>query len=128
MRKNNWIWFGKWAAVITLLCVSLAAGHEYFLIFMAAVLYLLPSIIGWEKPHAAQVVTLNILLGWTLLGWVIALVWALKKEPEPQAPTSGPKLQSTVSVADELERLKKLRDEGVISMEEYEIAKRKAIS
>jgi hypothetical protein len=43
-------------------------------------LYLLPSVLGWHKKNRAAIIALNLLLGWTLLGWVGALVWALMKE------------------------------------------------
>jgi hypothetical protein len=44
------------------------------------VLYFLPSIIALArgKRDTGAVVILNFFLGWTAIGWVIALVWALK--------------------------------------------------
>ena len=44
------------------------------------VLYLLPAIIAFarSKRDAVSILVLNIFLGWTAIGWVIALVWALK--------------------------------------------------
>jgi hypothetical protein len=44
-------------------------------------LYFLPTIIGREKHDAAGIFLLNLFLGWTLIGWVIALVWACAAEP-----------------------------------------------
>jgi len=46
--------------------------------------YGLPSIIAIAsgKQNAAAIVILNLLLGWTLLGWIAALVWAAMAEPE----------------------------------------------
>jgi Superinfection immunity protein len=43
-------------------------------------LYFLPSIIAFarNKRDTTSILVLNFLLGWTALGWVIALVWALK--------------------------------------------------
>lgn len=43
----------------------------------AFALYFLPSIVGWHKRNAAAIITLNVLLGWTFIGWVVALVWAM---------------------------------------------------
>ena len=43
-------------------------------------LYFLPTIIGFQKRNAGAIFVLNLLLGWTVIGWVIALVWALTKE------------------------------------------------
>ena len=44
------------------------------------VLYFLPAILafGRSKRDAVSILILNIFLGWTAIGWVIALVWALK--------------------------------------------------
>jgi hypothetical protein len=43
-----------------------------------AVAYLFPSIVAALRRHHQQnaIAVLNILLGWTLLGWIGALVWA----------------------------------------------------
>lgn len=42
------------------------------------VLYMLPSIVAAARDHRniAAILVLNILLGWTLIGWAIAIVWA----------------------------------------------------
>lgn len=44
-----------------------------------------PSLIAWHRKHRnfVALLALNIFLGWTLVGWVAALVWALYREPEP---------------------------------------------
>ena len=43
-----------------------------------AFLYLLPSIFAWYRRHSkfAAIVVLNLLLGWTFIGWAVAMVWA----------------------------------------------------
>jgi hypothetical protein len=58
-------------------------GHEAWLVVLGAfllVLYFLPSIVGRKKKNAQAIFVLNLLLGWTLLGWVIALIWANTKD------------------------------------------------
>lgn len=45
-------------------------------IFFGA-LYFLPTIAGWHKKNVGAILTLNLLLGWTFIGWVVALVWAM---------------------------------------------------
>lgn len=41
-------------------------------------IYFAPSIVAWgRKNHFAAIFALNLFLGWTLLGWVVALVMAL---------------------------------------------------
>jgi hypothetical protein len=41
-------------------------------------LYFLPAIVAFWRGHmsAAAICVLNLLLGWTALGWIIALVWS----------------------------------------------------
>jgi len=46
-------------------------------------LYFLPSIIGRDKRDAAGIFLLNLLLGWTVIGWIIALIWAVSAERAP---------------------------------------------
>jgi hypothetical protein len=44
-------------------------------------LYLLPTCLALYKKHvdATAITVLNIFLGWTFIGWVVALVWVVKK-------------------------------------------------
>ncbi len=44
------------------------------------VLYFLPAIIGRNKHDAAGIFLLNLFLGWTFIGWLIALIWACAGE------------------------------------------------
>jgi hypothetical protein len=42
-------------------------------------LYFIPSIVALTrkcKASAGGIIVLNLLLGWTLIGWIVALVWA----------------------------------------------------
>ena len=43
-------------------------------------LYFLPTIIGWKKSRSLSIFLLNFFLGWTMVGWIVALVLALKKD------------------------------------------------
>ncbi|HVJ42378.1 MAG TPA: superinfection immunity protein [Dongiaceae bacterium] len=40
--------------------------------------YFLPSVLAahFQHPHMPQIVALNLVLGWTLFGWIAATVWA----------------------------------------------------
>jgi TM2 domain-containing membrane protein YozV len=55
-----------------------------FIILICLFIYFLPSLIGKSKRNAGAIFALNLLLGWTLIGWVVSLVWALTVEPEYQ--------------------------------------------
>lgn len=52
----------------------------YVLIFLA--IYFLPTIIAGKnkKKNGAAIVIVNIFLGWTFIGWVVALAWAFMKD------------------------------------------------
>lgn len=61
-------------------------------------LYILPSVIAFRRGHqnAGAILALNILLGWSFLGWVAALVWSLTQvtsnaaRPAAPSPTASP--------------------------------------
>ena len=58
---------------------------------VAPALYLLPTYEAWKNQHSnlTAIALVNIFLGWSILGWVVAVVWAFKKaEPvRVQSPT-----------------------------------------
>jgi len=43
-------------------------------------IYFLPTYCGRNKRNVGAIFALNLLLGWTLVGWVVALVWALSHD------------------------------------------------
>lgn len=54
-------------------------------------LYFLPSFLARHKSSFTSILILNILAGWTFIGWIIALVWALSSDPQrPVAPQAQP--------------------------------------
>lgn len=52
------------------------------LISVLSLFYFLPFAIAFYKKriNTGAIFALNLFLGWSLVGWVIALVWALKAE------------------------------------------------
>jgi hypothetical protein len=54
---------------------------------IGAILYFVPWFVASRRRVNAQggIIALNVLLGWTLLGWVGALIWAISAETEEQA-------------------------------------------
>lgn len=67
-----------------LLASDLSRGFAFIAVGIA--IYLLPSFVanGRHKRNAGAIFVLNLLLGWTLLGWVGALVWSLTEDqPQP---------------------------------------------
>lgn len=53
------------------------------LLSIVAFFYFLPSFFAmWGEHHNSRAIfLLNLLLGWTLLGWIIALIWSTTKKP-----------------------------------------------
>jgi hypothetical protein len=47
---------------------------------VSVLVYFAPSLFGKAKRNANAILALNVFLGWTLVGWVVALVWAITKE------------------------------------------------
>ena len=53
----------------------------FFLLAILMPIYFAPSWVAWNKNHQQQdaIVILNIVAGWSVLGYIVALVWAFKK-------------------------------------------------
>jgi hypothetical protein len=62
--------------------MELAAFIFFHFIGVGVVFYFLPTIIALvrSKRDALSIFLLNFFLGWTLIGWIIALVWAFKTD------------------------------------------------
>lgn len=58
-------------------------GIVGFLVFL---LYFAPAIIADKRKHPnwRSIVAVNILLGWTFIGWVVALVWSVSAIEPPR--------------------------------------------
>ena len=51
------------------------------LLMLAAVfIYFLPSFLARHRQSFAAIFLFNLFLGWTFLGWIIALIWACLAE------------------------------------------------
>jgi hypothetical protein len=64
-------------------CMSILPG--LFVRAFAGFFYFIPSIVAKGRHHrqSLAVFILNLFLGWTCLGWVIALVWACTAVTRP---------------------------------------------
>jgi hypothetical protein len=61
-----------------------ATSATLFWIIVLPIIYFIPSIAGWHKKGAAGIFVVNLFLGWTLIGWVIALAWACAAPQKPE--------------------------------------------
>lgn len=52
-----------------------------FLLVGIVAIYILPTLVAviFENPQKRKIVIINLLLGWTLIGWVVSLIMAFKK-------------------------------------------------
>ena len=75
------------------------------------IIHFIPSFIARKRPDFLLILLINILAGWSIIGWLIALYLALRKEPLRVPVTS---------VADELTKLNDLRNQGILTQQEFE--------
>ena len=68
---------GKKGRIIMFLLGPIGPTELMIIIFLI-VPYFLPSIIAFSKKHynSVGVFLLNLFLGWTLIGWIAALIWS----------------------------------------------------
>lgn len=62
-------------------------GHfeaPFIIMLLAIFVYFMPTLIAFKRLHLNRVAifVLNLLLGWTFLGWVIAFVWGFTSNTE----------------------------------------------
>lgn len=48
------------------------------MLIVAALIYFLPTILALARGHLSTlaIFVLNLFLGWTMIGWIIALIWS----------------------------------------------------
>jgi hypothetical protein len=59
---------------------------------LTVALYFAPSIIAYKRQHHAFVLILlvNLFTGWLVIGWIVALIWAIFTEAHLPAPVAAP--------------------------------------
>ena len=131
--KSKGLLFSKQVllALATLIVISLlwaaangAPSGVYILLPAIILIYFVPTIIGAGKQHKSlgPIMALNLLAGWSFIGWVAALIWALTEpKPTPSVIVTG-----SGSAADEIAKLAELKAKGIITEEEFE-ARKKAL-
>jgi len=98
---------------------------EYILIIVLILIYFLPSLISYGiHRNYVSIFILNLFLGWTILGWIFALIWAYNKDKKETIVIEDKKSNTITS---ELKELKELLNEGILTEEEYESQKQKIL-
>jgi len=113
---------------LTLLSLSWQHIIIVLLILIIIPLYFIPTFVASsrKKTNLGAIFTLNLFLGWSLIGWVVTLVWALSNNETNQQVTVNS--QNNYSNIDQLTKLKELHDKGVITDEEFADQKNKLLS
>ncbi|MBR5022074.1 MAG: superinfection immunity protein [Oscillospiraceae bacterium] len=83
----------------------------------------MPYLVANKKGHPQEtaIFILNLFAGWTIIAWIIALVWAFT---QPKITNSQ---QALIGNADELLKYKQLLDNDVISQEEFDTKKKQIL-
>ena len=97
---------------------------------LIVVFYFLPTFIGKGKVNAGAIFTLNLLAGWTFVGWIGSLIWAMvaKPELEPQPVIAEPepvlisRAAAPSGIATQLEKLSEMYAQGILTEAEFEAA------
>ena len=63
-----------------------AIGTVAFILLAAA--YFAPAIVALSRhvPNTGSVVIVDLLLGWTVIGWIVAMAMAVRSKPAAAAP------------------------------------------
>jgi type VI protein secretion system component VasK len=61
------------------------------LLLVVALLYFVPTVIAFNRDHqnTRGIFILNVLIGWTVLGWIACLVWAATAVEKPYNSDGG---------------------------------------
>lgn len=90
-------------------------------------LYFLPSVIAAKRDNTRMdaIFILNILLGWTIVGWIAAFIWAFfDMDARPISDVQKPTM---LNIADELKKLSELKNEGVLTSDEFDRKKQQLL-
>lgn len=105
--------------------------HGLFFVYLAVyfVIYILPMIIAFNRHHEnyTAIFLLNLLLGWTLVGWVVALVWAIVGRRRMQVGERHA-VSTTSDRYKMIEQITALKNGGSLSEEEFEREKTRILN
>ena len=129
------IWICIVTAVIGLFLFCVDAFAAVVLVPFALFFYYIPTFcaISNNKENSVAIGVLNTLVGWTGLGFIICLVWGLRKDDQQQqviiqnAPSPSA-LPPTQTLEQKLTELLSLKDKGLITEDEYSAKRSKLIS
>lgn len=96
-----------------------------FGLLLLLILYLVPSFSAYYLKHhnAGAITLLNVVAGWTGIGWLAALIWSFTN-PKKVVVVNQSKSQSSIQPENQtlkvkLTELQELKLEGLITEQEY---------
>ncbi|WP_042722292.1 superinfection immunity protein [Flavobacterium sp. B17] len=97
--------------MIFLTLLSISWQHILIVLLISIPFYFLPTLVAYrrKKSNVDAIFTLNLFLGWSVIGWAIALFLALSNKESNQQNSN----------IDQLTKLKALHDKGAITDEEF---------
>lgn len=98
----------------------------FLLLLAAGFFYFLPAVVARKHRQASAIFLLNLFTGWTLIGWLAALIWAMTAPSRPVVVHHP--VSPRPSVADELQKLQALRDGGTITAAEFDQQKARLLA
>lgn len=115
------------------MAVDVSAYYGVANVVVAALFYFPPTIVAWlrQHPNRVSILLLNLFLGWTVIGWIVALVWSASsiKRVAPVEQADG---RDATDRGDDpyrrLEQLAALKERGHLTPEEFESEKTKVLS
>jgi hypothetical protein len=75
--QNNFLNL-KLHTLLLKLLLGLPGSSEWIVLLLGLPLYFVPSIVGRKSPSFTSIFLLNLFTGWTMIGWIGSLIWALK--------------------------------------------------
>ena len=63
------------------------SAHVSGLVLLVAMLYFMPALIAAGRLHhnTLAILATNLLAGWTIIGWIVAFIWACTATPSVSA-------------------------------------------
>ena len=84
-----------------------------YLLFPILFLYFIPILVGYKNRNAMGIFILNLFLGWTFIGWVVALIWAVSDSPKDN---SKEKYRERVLQLYHVRENEKKQEDGIINL------------